>query len=269
MQELFVKKNKFLLLIVLVCALLSYVNCASSKRGIGWPLENKQDSPNLFQGGKVKWFYNWSSDKRSTSSMEFVPMYWSSSKQNPQDFVNKVTSQRAKVILGFNEPERGDQANMSPAAAAKIWKQYIEPLRKKGVRLGSPAVSSAPAGVQWLQEFLKQGAQIDFIALHWYGEGADNFINYVQNTRKTLGNRYPVWVTEFACTSWNANKAASQNEINQFFQQTTSRLDRLSWVERYAWFGASRNLDASLGNGNRLIGANGKLSALGQKYVRG
>ncbi|CAF4208118.1 unnamed protein product, partial [Rotaria sordida] len=40
------------------------------------------------------------------------------------------------------EPERSDQANMNPLEAARAWKQYIEPLRAQGARLGSPAIAS-------------------------------------------------------------------------------------------------------------------------------
>ncbi len=39
-------------------------------------------------------------------------MYWSDNQQNSQEFVDKVLSQDATIILGFNESERGEQANM-------------------------------------------------------------------------------------------------------------------------------------------------------------
>jgi hypothetical protein len=267
MNEHFVKKNDLLFIIVLIYLCVSYVS-STNKRGIAWPLEKQQDSLKLFTGGKVNWFYNWSPDKKSDVKMEFVPMYWSSRILKPQEFVKKVLSQHAKVILGFNEPEHGtQQAHMTPSEAAKIWKTYIEPLRKKGIRLGSPSITSTENGVKWLQEFLKLGTKVDFLALHWYGEGVDNFIKYITDTHNRLGSHYPVWVTEFACTSWKSNQPVSQKEINLFLQQSISRLDKLPWVERYAWFGASRHIDPALGNGVRLINGNGKLSDLGQKYL--
>lgn len=49
-----------------------------------------------------------------------------------------------------------------------MWKTYLEPLRALGVRLGSPAPSSAPSGKTWLQDFLgacNGGCTVDFIAL--------------------------------------------------------------------------------------------------------
>jgi Glycosyl hydrolase catalytic core len=92
----------------------------SHKRGLAWPLENNQDSPQLFANAEVKWFYNWSSEKRSDVHLEFVPMYWSARNGDPIQFVNQVRSHRAKAILGFNEPERSEQADMHPDEAARV-----------------------------------------------------------------------------------------------------------------------------------------------------
>ncbi|CAF0868505.1 unnamed protein product [Adineta steineri] len=175
------------------------------------------------------------------------------------------------VVLGFNEPERGEQANTDPAWAARAWKQYIEPLSAHGARLGLPAIASTNEGLNWMQQFLSElnkiGGRIDFLALHWYGQGSDNFINWITAARQRFGNRYPVWVTEFACTSWNPSQPVSQHEVNEFMRQSIAKLDSLSWVERYAWFGGQRHLDAALGSTNCLIGSNGQLSKLGRKYV--
>jgi O-glycosyl hydrolase len=204
--------------------------------------------------------------------MQFVPMLWSTTQgHDGNQFLSQARG--AKVVLGFNEPERVDQANMSPADAARAWKQYIEPLRAQGARLGSPAIASTDQGLNWLRSFVtelnKVGGRIDFIALHWYGRGVDNFIGWITNVRQQLGNKYPVWVTEFACTSWNANQPVSQQEVTDFMQQSVAKLDSLSWVERYAWFGAQRQLDAALGSANCLVAPNGQLSDLGKKYVHG
>ena len=237
----------------------------STKRGIAWPLENHEDQLTVFPSDRIHWFYNWSPEKRSDANVNFIPMIWNA--HGIEQFGEKVRSQRAECILGFNEPERSDQANMDPYEAARLWKEYIEPLRKQGIRLGSPSISSTEEGLNWLQTFLNQGCHVDFLVLHWFGRGVDNFIHYISNARQRLGSQYPVWITEFACTSWNANEPVSQDEINQFFDQSLARLDGLHWIERYAWFGAMRRLPASLGSGNCLIGWDGQLSQLGRRYV--
>ena len=233
-------------------------------------MENKQDSPNVFSGGKISWVYDWSYYSTNIDGAQFVPMLWSIDQyHNGNDFMNQA--QGANAVLGFNEPERSEQANMSPQDAVRNWMQYIQPLKANGARLGSPAIASTNEGLNWLQQFISQlndaGGQVDFIALHWYGSGADNFINWITNVRQTLGNQYPVWVTEFACTSWDPNQPVSQQEVNDFMQQSLATLDSLDWVERYAWFGAQRQLDPALGSTNCLIAPDGQLSDLGQKYV--
>ncbi|CAF1012598.1 unnamed protein product [Adineta ricciae] len=247
-------------------------NRNARKRGIAWPMENKEDNPGVFAGGKISWIYNWSPYRTNLAGTEFIPMLWSTNKgHDGSQFVNQARG--AKHVLGFNEPERADQARMSPGEAALAWKKYIEPLRQQGVRLGSPAIASTNEGLNWLKQFIRDlnqiGGRIDFIALHWYGRGADNFINWITLVRQQLGNKHPVWVTEFACTSWNPNQPVSQAEVNEFMRQSVQKLDSLDWVERYAWFGAQRRLDAALGSTNCLIRADGSLSDLGRTYVHG
>jgi hypothetical protein len=208
----------------------------------------------------------------NVAGLEFVPMLWSTNKgHDGSQFFNQAKG--ARIVFGFNEPERGEQANMNPTEAAHAWKTYIEPLRAHGARLGSPAIASTDQGLQWLQQFLnelnKLGGRIDFLSLHWYGRGADNFINWITNARQRFGNTYNVWVTEFACTSWNPNQQVSQLEVNEFMKQSLAKLDSLSWVERYSWFGAQRRLDAALGSANCLIAPSGQLSDLGRQYLHG
>ena len=198
-------------------------------------------------------------------------MLWSTNKgHDGNQFLNQARG--AKVVLGFNEPERGDQANMSPAEAARAWKQYLEPLRAQGTRLGSPGIASTNEGLNWLRQFLNElnnvGGRVDFIALHWYGRGVDNFIGWITNVRQQLGNQHPVWVTEFACTSWDPNQLVSEQEASDFLRDSINRLDSLSWVERYAWFGAQHQPDAALGSASSLI-SNGGLTQLGRNYVSG
>jgi hypothetical protein len=81
---------------------------------------------------------------------------------------NTLASKQVTSILAFNEPQQSGQSNMSPEDGASLWKQYIEPLKARGYRLGSPAPSSAPNGKTWLQDFLNAcngGCTVDFIAL--------------------------------------------------------------------------------------------------------
>lgn len=105
---------------------------------------------------------------------------------NIDELHGRVRSANATVVLGFNEPELPDQSNMSAQLAAKEWLRCIEPIRKSGVRCGSPGISAAPHAVGWLQDFLRLiregGSDIDFYCFHWYGETLGQFYDYIWST---------------------------------------------------------------------------------------
>lgn len=71
----------------------------------------------------------------------------------------------------FARPQQAGQSNLTPAQGAELWQQYIEPLKAQGVRLGTPATSSAPSGKTWVQDWLSTcggGCTPDFVALRTY-----------------------------------------------------------------------------------------------------
>ena len=157
-----------------------------SKRGLCWPVGNPDDvAPFTRPGSKVSWLYNWSPNPTPhAASLQFIPMQWNTAKID--DLQQKVKSVHADTVLGFNEPELPDQSNVSVEVAARDWVRFVEPLRKAGTRCGSPGISSAPQGVLWLQEFLRQirkeGSDIDFYCFHWYGETLGQFYDYIWST---------------------------------------------------------------------------------------
>lgn len=87
----------------------------------------------------------------------------------------------------------------------------MNPLGAQGKRLGSPGISAAPEGGQWLTDFMNacSDCQIDFIAFHWYGDGAQWFIDYANNLHNTYNK--PLWCTEFASTNGDAQGMSSQS----------------------------------------------------------
>ena len=157
-----------------------------SKRGLCWPNDNVDPVfPFTKPGSKISWLYNWSPDRtRNASSIDFVPMQWNHI--NIDELHQKAKNASAATIISFNEPELPDQSNMSTELAAKEWLRCIEPMRKAGIRCGSPGISSAPQGVGWLNDFLKRirkgGSDIDFYCFHWYGETVGQFYDYIWST---------------------------------------------------------------------------------------
>lgn len=159
---------------------------ATSKRGLCWPVENT-DPVFIFTkpGSKVSWLYNWSPNPTPDArSLDFVPMQWN--QVNIEALSQRAKEVNARAILGFNEPELPDQSNMSASLAAREWLRCIEPLRRSGIRCGSPGISSAGHAVGWLQDFLRQiragGGDVDFYCFHWYGETLGQFYDYIWST---------------------------------------------------------------------------------------
>ena len=123
-------------------------------------------------------------------------MLWGKSQTSQWDSTINQTIRDLHVthVLGFNEPEIEGQSNISPADGADLWKAHIEPLRAQGLKLGSPAPSGAPAGKQWLLDWMDAcggGCTVDFIALHWYDINSTAFMEYLQDYHDTF--QRPIW----------------------------------------------------------------------------
>lgn len=243
----------------------------SSKRGLCWPTDNV-DSVTAFTKPctKINWLYNWSpnpSPKATSRMLEFIPMQWNH--VNIDELHGKIKQCGARIVLGFNEPELTDQSNMPVDLAATEWVRCIEPLRKSGVRAGSPGISSAPQGVAWLKDFITkiraQGSDIDFYCFHWYGETLGGFYDYIWSTYYQLGPDKPVWITEFACTNWNKDNPLPRDHVESFAKESVKYLDTIDWVERYAWFGPMRD-PGTVGKWAAMLDSDGNITPLGQSF---
>lgn len=217
-------------------------------------------------GNATTWAYNYGTQPGNSTwfgSLEFVPQLWGG--DAAASFASEVLANvpATRHILTFNEPDSsGDgQATMTPALAATIWKQYVEPLRTHNIKLGSPACTGTDTGIEWLKQFYGNctTCHIDFIATHWYGS--------FQGLAAHLGNLYNVfngttmWVTEMAIAD------ASVTDTDYMFNTSTSWLDGLDWVERYAWFGGFRSTDSNVGTNATFLNAVGSLTSLGKEYL--
>ncbi|KAG8685740.1 hypothetical protein FRC11_010149, partial [Ceratobasidium sp. 423] len=157
---------------------------------------------------------------------------------------------------------------MTAQDGVNFWKQYLEPLKSTGVRLGSPTTTSGPSGKTWMQEFFALCAgscMVDFVALHWYGNIADEFIAYLDDFHNAF--QLPIWVTEYSCQNFINGTQCTYEEIVQFLNTTRTYMDQTPWVERYAWFGAMASLPNNVNKLTALMDSSGIINDLGRQYI--
>ncbi|CAI7631626.1 unnamed protein product [Penicillium glandicola] len=214
----------------------------SGKRGAAYN-DISTVSP-LASAGTISWAYNWAGSLSGSlpSDVEFVPMLWGTKMFS--DWVTAIEaalSGGSTYILGFNEPDMSSQANMTPAEAAAYYLTYITPW-SGDAKLISPAVTSSTetgVGLDWFESFIGDCSDcgITGLAVHWYGDDADDFKTFVTNavdTASTYGLT-EVWITEFAL-SVDVNGSADLATTTAFLDEVIPWLDEQTGVTRYSYF---------------------------------
>jgi hypothetical protein len=181
----------------------------SSKRGLAWPTNFKNS---------MSAYYTWSSTPVTDAPYPFAPMLWGCSAENTSRFETALSTAfkvdnytpkllAHKAVLGFSEPAIKSQSNCAPAQAAAVWRQHVEPLKNKGYRLGTPAVTFDDLGRSWMSEFFAEchNCTFDFVAVHWVRPLLQLWLTRqygtkVSDLQKTMEEVYtvykrPIWLT--------------------------------------------------------------------------
>ncbi|TKA78608.1 hypothetical protein B0A49_02699 [Cryomyces minteri] len=251
----------------------------SSKRGLVYvPSKNaneaKDDQIWISGSSDLTWYYNYGASPSAVFNghLNFVPMLWGAPASNTDmTFYNTVkglidSGVNISYVLAFNEPDGASNggSNVPADTAAATWIRELEPLRKLGVKLGAPAVTGAPTGFNWLQNFFTACAgncTADFIPVHWYGnfEGLASHIGQVRGTYPNM----TVWVTEYADAS--VSLQASQS----FANQSSAYFDRIDYITHYSYFGSFRSSASNVGPNAAMLNQDGKLTDIGSWYLGG
>lgn len=217
---------------------------------------------------RAHWFYSWGGDepKSLPHGTQFVPMDWGYYGNKDNSLVKWLAKVKAQpnthALLGFNEPDGKDQANLSVDRALEGWPYLMQ----TGLTLGSPAAVHADG--DWMKAFMagaeKKRLRVDFITIHWYG-GADpqGFLGYLARIHALYGR--PLWVTEFAPADWSGHHGVSPQQAANFMRVALPGMDKLGYVQRYSWYSASPD-DAALG-ASALFNKDGSLTDLGRLYA--
>ncbi|WP_133055278.1 cellulose binding domain-containing protein [Niastella koreensis] len=186
------------------------------------------------------WSYDWSAGGATTVNTQYVPI-----RQNGgwPDFNTIYNKQNSNHLLGFNEPDHTDQANMTVDQAIDQWPQLLQ----SGFRLGSPAPSSPNS---WLKQFMDKcdslNYRVDFTAVHCYwnsrvsGGRADSWYSGLLSTYNTYGNKRPIWITEWnnganwTGEAWPADTASAFQKQLSDLKLILQVFDTTSFIERYS-----------------------------------
>ena len=203
-----------------------------------WRWTNKKGVAGaIWQDLGVGWFYDWNISTRSSPDIEYVPIrqnrWWPGLNQDWRD-------RGALHLLGFNEPDRPDQAKMTVDEAIQTWPQLL----RTGLRLGSPA--PADSGLNWLYEFMDKadaaGLRVDFVAVHYYRAFHDpgdpkGAARQLQNFLKGVHDRTkrPIWVTEWNNgANWTREPKPNERQQRDAIREMIRMMDETPYVERYA-----------------------------------
>ena len=270
----------------------------SAKRGLVYvPNANTPQDDSIWDSpsSDLTWYYNYadtpSASFENNPKFQFVPMLFTAPASNTDNtFLTSVQTQisggaNISYILTFNEPDGTSSTGGSdvPAElAAETWIREVEPLKNQSVKLGAPAVTGAPSGFTWLQNFFTAcngSCSADFIPVHWYGnfEGLASHIGQVRGTYPNM----TIWVTEYA------DAGADLSDSQEFYNESSQYFDRIecvfssphtwnmklttycSYIERYSYFGAFRSSVSNVGPDAAMLTQNGALTDIGSWYLGG
>jgi hypothetical protein len=240
------------------------------KRGEAYQANSLNDLKTLSKG--ISWWYNWSTAPEksagawTTTGLEFVPMVWGVKGGLPDPAtIEKQIPAGSKYILGFNEPNRGDQSNITAAMAAQLWPRIEQIAKDKNLLIGSPSPQYCTGNCNdtdpfhWLDAFFAActGCKVDFIATHWYACTGAALTDHLSKFKK-YGK--PIWVTEFSCMDSGDQSTAGEAA---YMKTAVDILEKDPMVFRYAWF-TGRWTNPS---GISLLAGDGTLTDVGNQYM--
>ena len=276
---------------MLACSLIplhANILAHSIKKGVGMgpkgpgmgPGKHPREWQRRLKELHVHWFYDWRSRRPSATpkGLTFVPMIWGDHPIVIWNYHPNLPASIKRIIhyhhsglvqdmLGFNEPDNRTQSVVSVSSALKAWPE----LESAGTPLGSPAcvLPDSP----WMKAFMR-GVQrhhyrVNFMCIHWYGGPYPKaFIGMLRHIHNLFHR--PLWITEFGVGDWKANKTHpniySPQVVARYMRTVLPVLNRLPYVQRYAWFPSRKSKFTGLGT-SALFNKNGTLTRLGRIYA--
>jgi hypothetical protein len=181
------------------------------------------------------WFYDWNIGGIPTNDYNYALIRHNGGWPAWNDINSKTNS---NTLLGFNEPDQVDQANITVDEAIRQWPDMM----KSGLRIGSPA--PANSSNSWLPTFLSKcdslNYRVDFVAVHcyWNSRTPQQWYSGLKAIYDQV--KRPLWITEWnnganwTGEAWPADPAAQFEKQYNDLKGILEVLDTTSFVERYS-----------------------------------
>jgi hypothetical protein len=238
---------------------------SGGKRGLAYRWDGAADCKSIASKMKAGFAWNWESDSRGDiGATQFIPTLRTlATAGNWATNVDAAVKAGSKVVFGFNEVDKADQANLGVAAACDAWKQYMNPIAAKHpeVEIVGPSVSSDVAkgtGLDWLSSFKTEcpGAIYHSANIHWYGYGKADFAEFKTFVESAISKFGKVWVTEFALVE----RSVADSEA--FLEKALAYLDSNDNCKGYSYFAVGQ-FDPKF----NMLGTGSALSPVGKLYI--
>jgi autotransporter-associated beta strand protein len=180
----------------------------------------------------------------SNDPTHFIPMWWNNRQDRTADMLLRraewAVSDVPKYLMGFNEPNHSDQANMSVQTALNEWS------RAEQVNLPLIGPQHDYAWGSWYTSFFDQadamGARIDEGGGHIYPTSSsvnyDSFNSGVTDGYNAQNGRLQ-WVTEWNWVNWGGAATWTDDQLYSVVAETLWRYENNPWVKRHEFFAFS------------------------------
>lgn len=174
-------------------------------------------------------------------NQEFVPEKWGYGGES--DWRTLFNDKRLTHLLGYNEPDHGEQSAVSVSKAIEEWPKHLQ----TGMRVGSPATTDFSWLYNFMDECKKRNYRVDYVAIHayWGGSGSAVTVSSVRDWYNKLKEVHektgrPLWITEWnnganwTHEGWPSDKAGQQEKQRKFMEEILAMMDTCKFVERYS-----------------------------------
>ena len=182
-------------------------------------------------------------------------MFWRSVPPQPLEAAIASELDAASYLMTFNEPERADQANLSPTYAASLWPQIEAIADAYNLEIVGPCMTKD--ATEWYDAFIASctNCRIDYTCIHTYYQPwpCDGSKNWERIGSATQGDDYwlkwtldkwynwygqkKIWVTEYGCYPWDeAGEGCDAAKHDDILDQQTAVFEQDGRVFRYNWF---------------------------------